>query len=83
MTKFNFKNEAENLMEEFIDVIPANTNTNIKQFIELDHKSAKNCTLIMVRKLIECTLPCCEFGGEINGQTKEYWQEIEKELIKL
>ena len=44
---------------------------------------AKKCAIIAVDELIESTLPSCEFGGEINNNTIEYWQQVKNELQKL
>jgi hypothetical protein len=44
---------------------------------------AKQCAIIAVDELIESTLPSCEFGGEINNNTIEYWIEVKNELEKL
>ena len=44
---------------------------------------AKICALIAVDEIINCTLPCCEFGGEINYLTSEYWDEVKQEIELL
>jgi hypothetical protein len=44
---------------------------------------AKQCALIAVDELIEHLQPACEFGGEINKYTIEYWQEVKQEINNL
>jgi len=41
---------------------------------------AKQCALIAVNELINCTLPSCEFGGIINNNTIEYWEKVKQEI---
>jgi hypothetical protein len=43
----------------------------------------KECIFIAVDELINCTLPCCEFGGEIDYCTSEYWTQVKHEIKKL
>jgi len=45
--------------------------------------TAKKCALIAVDELIEHLQPACEFGGEINKYTIEYWQDVKQEINNL
>jgi hypothetical protein len=47
------------------------------------HLRTKKCALIAVDELINSTLPSCEFGGIINNNTIEYWEEVKQEIEKL
>ena len=44
---------------------------------------AKKCSLICAKEIIMCTLPSCEFGGEINDFTSDYWQQVKIEIKEL
>ena len=45
--------------------------------------NAKQCALIAINELIEFTQYCSEFGGEILGDTKEYWEIVKQEIENL
>jgi hypothetical protein len=46
----------------------------------LKYKYNLQYALIAVNELINCTLPSCDFGGEINNNTIEYWKKVKKEI---
>jgi len=46
-------------------------------------EESKRCALIAVDELINSTLPSCEFGGIINNNTIEYWDEVKQEIKNL
>ena len=46
----------------------------------LKYKYNLEYALIAVNELIIATLPSSDFGGEINNNTIEYWQEVKKEI---
>ena len=49
----------------------------------IDSYQSIPCALILVDEILDCVLPSCEFGGEINNHTIEYWQEVKQEIEKL
>jgi len=66
----NAKEQAKNLVNKFKELY--------------DYESlAKDSALITVNELIKFTQYCSEFGGEILGDTKEYWEIVKIEIQKL
>ena len=66
------KEKAEELVNKYWDNIP-----------DIFFEDAKQCALIAVDELIEFTQYCSEFGGEILGDTKEYWEIVKIEIERL
>jgi hypothetical protein len=75
MTK---EEKAKELFNEYYSYLKANL-MNDEEALE----DAKVCALIAIDELINCTLPSCEFGGIINNNTIEYWEEVKQEIEKL
>jgi hypothetical protein len=72
------KEKAEDLFNDYYSYLKANL-----MYDEEARLDAKVCALIAVDELINCTLPSCEFGGVINNNTIEYWEEVKQEIKKL
>lgn len=70
------KEQAEILVDEYYQLIG-------EHIFNGHFDLAKQCALIAVDELINCTLPSCDFGGEINYLTSEYWEEVKKEIELL
>jgi hypothetical protein len=68
------KDKAKELIGKFYVNIPLR---------DCDNRRPHKLALIAVDELINCTLPSCEFGGIINNNTIEYWEEVKKEIEKL
>jgi len=66
------EDKAMELMLKYYNSIPMNTVSFARQF-----------AIIAVDELINSTLPSCEFGGIINNNTIEYWEEVKQEIEKL
>jgi len=75
MTK---EEKAKELFNEYYSYLKANL-MNDEEALE----DAKVCALIAIDELINCTLPSCEFGGIINNNTIEYWEEVKQEIELL
>jgi hypothetical protein len=87
------KEKAKELMQKFVlSHVLAISNTKgklISPYVSnyaysiVRKDRAKSCALIAVDELIEFTQYCSEFGGEILGDTKEYWEIVKQEIEKL
>jgi hypothetical protein len=74
------KEKAEELFKTYLIYFPEFY--SVREY-DYDEEKAKQCALIVVDELINCTLPSCEFGGVINNNTIEYWEEVKQEIKKL
>jgi len=71
------KEKATQLVDYF-------TNTMLGADMYGDYDEAtKKCALIAVDEIIESVLPSSDFGGYINKNTVEYWQQVKEEIEKL
>lgn len=66
----NAKEQAKNLVDKY------------KELYDYGNL-AKESALIAVNELIKFTQYSSEFGGEILGDTKEYWEIVKIEIEKL
>ena len=69
------KNKAKKLFNEYYSYLKANLMNDEEAW-----EDAKVCALIAVDDLINSTLPSCEFGGIVNNNTIEYWEEVKQEI---
>jgi hypothetical protein len=76
------KEKAEELVYRFIDEIPANTETDIKKFCEVDKNASKKCALITVQYIINANPHSNPFNSDVYS-TMDYWQQVKKEIEKL
>ena len=72
------KQKAEQLVDKYLDEIPANTNTEFNAFAELDLSCSKRCALIAVDEIIQA-LDDVLFPNPF----RQYWEEVKKEIEKL
>jgi hypothetical protein len=79
------KEKADELIYKFAQIIPPSSYVAYEGGVQInfDLENSKICALIAVDELINCTLPSCEFGGIINNNTIEYWEEVKQEIEKL
>ena len=71
------KEEAEKIVNKFIDAIPANQEVDINEFMKVDVLSAIECALIAVDMILDIKL--------VYKDEKLYndWHEIQQELEKI
>ena len=71
------KEEAEKIVNKFIDAIPANQEVDINEFMKVDVLSAIECALIAVDMILDIK--------SVYKDEKLYndWHEIQQELEKL
>lgn len=72
------KEKAIELVNKFIDEIPANNSESIKEFIKIDIESSKRCALIAIDELIMQ-------NGELylNGLNSTYYREKNNFLFNV
>ena len=80
------KEEAEKIVNKFIDAIPANQEVDINEFMKVDVLCAIECALIAVDEILQIFnnewTKLDFWTEEING-TINFWQEVKQELEKL
>jgi hypothetical protein len=76
------KQKAEQLIIKFIDSLPANAETDINKFLEVDKKASKECALIAVNEIIASNPHSNPFNTEIYS-TMGYWQEVRREINNI
>ena len=71
------KEEAEKIVNKFIDAIPANQEVDINEFMKVDVLSAIECALIAVDMILDIK--------SVYKDEKLYndWHEIQQELEKI
>ena len=77
------KEKAESLVDRMYFIISNNGQFTGVHSIPNKFAEAKKCALIAVDEIIESVLPSSDFGGDINKNTVEYWQEVKQEIEKL
>lgn len=70
------KTQAEILIDEYYQLLG-------EHIFNGHFDLAKDCALVAVDNLIECTQNSCEFGGIINYETVEYLEQVKTEIEKL
>jgi hypothetical protein len=48
---------------------------------KLSEEECRDCLLYLCDQVLNSVLPACEFDGEINENTIEYWQEVKRKII--
>jgi hypothetical protein len=74
--------KATELVEKFIDEIPANTETDIIKFCEVDKNASKQCALIAVQYIITSNPHSNPFNTDVHS-TMDYWEQVKNEIEKL
>ena len=77
------KDKANELVDRMYFIISNNGQFTGVHSIPNKFAEAKKCALIAVDEIIESVLPSSDFGGDINKNTVEYWQEVKQEIEKL
>lgn len=72
------KEEAEKIVNKFIDAIPCNQEVDINKFMRIDGLAGIECALIAVDMIIKCAI------WKYNSiEHTHFWQEVKQELEKL